>query len=168
MTSGLCSVFLEKMLRAGNRANTSLRMLNNMMRSRSVDSTGEYSSTVDLVELDLMTGTASFIKSGAAPSFVIRGGVVHRLQAGTVPIGILGALDVQATPFRLRADDTVVMISDGILQNDPDCTWLTEYLRGAGGQTPDEIVYRVCLHASECENHDDCSVVALRIRAAEE
>jgi stage II sporulation protein E len=168
LTSNLCSTFLEKMLRAGNRANTSLRMLNNMMRSRSADSTSEYSSTVDLVEIDLMNGDAAFIKSGAAPSFVVRGQVVQRLQSGTVPIGILGALDVQSTPYKLKEGDTVVMISDGILQNDPDCKWITDYLCGASNLTTDEIVYRICLHAAECEEHDDCSAVALRICCAEE
>jgi stage II sporulation protein E len=93
LTSGLCSVFLEKMLRAGNRAWTSLRMLNNMIRSRGADSVRECSSTIDLLELDLMTAKASFIKSGAAPSFVIRGSAVHCLQSGTAPIGIIQTLD---------------------------------------------------------------------------
>lgn len=167
-TSSLCSTFLEKMLRAGNRASTSLRMLNNMMRSRGVDSTGEYSSTVDLLELDLMSADGSFIKGGAAPSFIVRGRVVHRLQAGTVPIGILGTLDVESTVFPLREGDTVVMISDGILQNDPECTWLTTYLGGVGSLTPEEIVYHICLHACENEGHDDCSAIALRIRTAED
>lgn len=167
-TSGLCSTFLEKMLRAGNRASTSLRMLNNMMRSRGVDSTGEYSSTVDLLELDLITAEASFIKGGAAPSFIVRGRVVHRLQAGTVPIGILGTLDVESTAFPLREGDTVVMISDGIMQNDPECTWLSSYLCGVGSLTPEEIVYHICLHACESEGHDDCSAIALRIRAAQD
>ncbi len=167
LTSNICSVFLEKMLRAGNRASTSLRMLNNMIRSRGVDSTRECSSTVDLVELDLITAEASFIKSGAAPSFVVRGKVVHRLQAGTAPIGIISSLDVQSDPFTLRAGDTVVMISDGVLQNDEDAQWLTSYLSGVGGLTPEEIVYHICLHACEKESHDDCSAIALRIEAAE-
>lgn len=167
LTSNLCSVFLEKMLRAGNRAGTSLRMLNNMIRSRGADSTRECSSTVDLVEVDLMTGEASFIKSGAAPSFVVRGKVVHRLQSGTAPIGIICALDVQATPFRLKAGDTIVMISDGILQNDPDCQAITAYLGGVSHLTPEEIVYNICLQAAQNENHDDCSAIALRIQAAE-
>ena len=167
LTSNICSVFLEKMLRAGNRAGTSLRMLNNMIRSRGADSSRECSSTVDLMELDLMTAEASFIKSGAAPSFVVRGKVVHRLQAGTAPIGIICTLDVQATPFPLKAGDTVVMISDGILQNDPDAAWITSYLSGVAALTPEEIVYHICLHASENENHDDCSAVALRIEASE-
>ncbi len=167
LTSGLCSVFLEKMLRAGNRASTSLKMLNNMIRSRGADSSVECSSTVDLAEIDLMTATASFIKSGAAPSFVVRGKVVHRLQAGTAPIGIIGVLDMQSTTFYLKEGDTVVMVSDGILQDDPECDWLTSYLSEAGSLTPDEIVYHICLRAARAETHDDCSAVALRIVAAE-
>ena len=167
LTSGLCSVFLEKMLRAGNRAATSLRMLNNMIASRAHDSTKECSSTVDLLELDLMTGEGAFLKSGAAPSFVVRGKVVRRLQAGTVPIGILNTLDVQKTDFPLRAGDTVVMVSDGILQGDEDCEWLTSYLAEVATQTPEEIVYHICRRCAEGETHDDCSVVALRILDAD-
>ena len=168
LTSGLCSVFMEKMLRAGNRAGTSLRMLNNMIRSRGADSTRECSSTIDLLELDLMTGDASFIKSGAAPSFIIRGNVVRRIHAGSVPIGIICALDARQTCFELREGDTVVMISDGILQNDAECEWITSYLSDVGAQTPEEIVYRICHHAAEYDTHDDCSVIALRIHRAEE
>ena len=168
LTSGLCSVFLEKMLRAGNRAATSLRMLNNMIASRTQDSAKECSSTVDLLELDLMTGEGSFLKSGAAPSFVVRGKVVRRLQSGTVPIGILNTLDVQKTDFLLRAGDTVVMVSDGILQGDDECEWLTSYLTGVATQTPEEIVYHICRRCAESDTHDDCSVVALRILDADE
>lgn len=166
-TSGLCSVFLEKMLRAGNRAWTSLRMLNNMIRSRGADSVRECSSTIDLLELDLMTAQASFIKSGAAPSFVIRGDAVHRLQSGTAPIGIIQTLDAQETSVSVRTGDTLVLISDGILQNDEECEWLTSFLSNASALTPEEIVYRICLQASTFENHDDCSAVALRIIDAE-
>lgn len=168
LTSGLCSVFLEKMLRAGNRASTSLKMLNNMIRSRGADSTRECSSTVDLLELDLMTATASFIKSGAAPSFVVRGEAVHRLQAGTAPIGIIGTLDVHSSTFYLKAGDTVVMVSDGILQDDPEAERLVEYLSTVSQLTPSEIVYHICLQAACREEHDDCSVIALRITDAED
>jgi stage II sporulation protein E len=168
LTSGLCSVFLEKMLRAGNRAGTSLRMLNNMTRSRGADSTRECSSTVDLLELDLMTAKASFTKSGASPSFVIRDRVVHRLQAGTAPIGIICALDVQSTPFDLRVGDTVVMVSDGVLQDDPECEWLSRFLVDAATLTPEELVYHISLHAAKNERHDDCSALAIRICGVEE
>ncbi len=169
LTSNLCSVFLEKMLRAGNRAGTSLRMLNNMVLSRTQNnSAAECSSTVDLLEFDLVTGNASFVKSGAAPSFVVRGTTVHRIQSGTVPIGILRTPDAQTSEFPLREGDTVVLISDGIQQNDPDGEWLTGYLAGVGDKEPEEIVNRICLHASTGEIHDDRSVIALRIEKAVE
>ena len=167
-TSNLCSVFLEKMLRAGNRANTSLRMLSNLMCSRSADNARESSSTVDLLELDLMTGEGSFIKSGAAPSFVIRNGVVQRLQCGSAPIGIISGVAAQKTPCSFRAGDVVIMVSDGILQDDPSCEWLISYLERNGSKSPSEIVSRICRHASESDRHDDCSAVVLCIRAAEE
>ncbi|MBQ2734422.1 MAG: SpoIIE family protein phosphatase [Clostridia bacterium] len=163
LTSGICSVFLEKMLRAGNRAGTSLKMLNNMISSRGADSTRECSSTVDLLELDLMTGEGTFIKSGAAPSFVVRGNTVQRLQAGTVPIGIICTLDAQTTAFELREGDVVVMISDGIVESDPDCKWLTGYLGGIAEKSEEEIVTDICNHATAEKGHDDCSAVALKI-----
>ena len=167
LTSGLCSVFLEKMLRAGNRAATALRMLNNLILSRCPDSERECSSTVDLMELDLITGKASFIKSGAAPSFIVREGTVRRLQAGSAPIGIIRKLDAQTTEFDLHAGDTVVMVSDGILQDDPECEWLTAYLASCGTREPEGIVYDICSHAAGFPAHDDCSALALRIGAAE-
>jgi stage II sporulation protein E len=168
LTSNLCSVFLEKMLRAGNRAETSIRMLNNMIRSRSADSVGECSSTVDLLEIDLMTANATFAKSGAAPSFILRGKTVHRLQAGTPPIGIISNLDMCGKQFELRDGDVIVMVSDGIEQNDPGCRWLVSYLASCADTSPEEIVYNICLHASGGENHDDCSAVSLRISEATE
>ena len=165
LTSNLCSVFLEKMLRAGNRAGTSLRMLNNMILSRTQNnSAAECSSTVDLLEFDLVTGVGFFMKSGAAPSFVVRGSTVHRIQSGTVPIGILRNTEAQTSEFSLKAGDMVVLISDGIQQNDPDGEWLLNYLAGAGEKEPEEIVNRICLHASTGEEpRDDCSAIALRI-----
>lgn len=165
ITSNLCSVFLEKMLHAGNRANTSLRVLNNLVCSRSSDSAKECSSTIDLMELDLMTGDCTFIKSGAAPSFVIRGETVHRLTCGSAPIGILSDIEAQSNSLCLQAGDLVVMVSDGILLNDPECAWLLSYLGKAAEKTPEEIVREICAQASGFSHHDDCSAVAVRIEA---
>ena len=68
--SGVSAMFIEKMLSAGNRADITLRMLNNFLRSENSSSGRECSVTVDLMELDLMSGAASFIKSGAAPTYI--------------------------------------------------------------------------------------------------
>lgn len=169
LTANLCSVFLEKMLRAGNRTNTSLKMLNNLLLSRTHDnSAAECSSTVDLLELDLVSGNGLFIKSGAAPSFVVRGKTVHRVQTGSAPIGILRESDSQVCEFPFRAGDTVVMVSDGILQEEADAVWLTNYLCGLEEITPEKIVCQICARAAKSEHRDDCSAIVLRIEENEE
>ena len=109
LTSGITVSLLERLIRSGAGMETSLKLLNQIIRS-----TGrECSSTVDIAEIDLTTGEARFIKSGAAPSFVLRDGSIFRLQSKTVPIGILRALDAELIRFEVREGDTVVMVSDG-------------------------------------------------------
>lgn len=126
MTSGICAVFIEKLLRAGASMDTALKMLNSMMRARN----GECSATVDLMELDLMNGAVRFVKSGAAPSFVIRDGRLFRLQSKTVPIGIMRALDAEMIRFEASAGDVIVMLSDGVAKSFEDCPWLYDLLGG--------------------------------------
>ena len=78
LTSRMCRVFLEKMLACGNKKSVTLEMLNNLICSKST----ECFATVDLLEIDLMLGIASFIKSGAVPSYVIRDRRLIKLHRG--------------------------------------------------------------------------------------
>jgi stage II sporulation protein E len=77
MTSSICSIFLQKMISAGNGEYVSVKMLNSFIRSK----TGECSSTADLMGLDLLTGRISFTKCGAALSLVKRGKDIFKLSA---------------------------------------------------------------------------------------
>ena len=112
--SGLVTVFLEKMLSAGNHIETSLRMLNGVLRSKGGAWESECSATVDLLMFDLLNGQASVIKSGAAPTYVRRGGDIFRLRSETVPLGILNAIDARRTSLELLPGDVVIMVSDGV------------------------------------------------------
>ncbi len=113
LTSKLCSVFLEKMLVCGNKKSTTLSMLNHLLCSRDA----ECFATVDVVEIDLMQGVASFLKSGAVPSFIMRSGHLYKISAGTFPIGILPQVSAEVTDFELRAGDVIVLCSDGIVSD---------------------------------------------------
>ncbi len=126
--SGVCAMFIEKMLSAGNRADITLRMLNNVIRSENMGCGEECSSTVDLLELDLMSGTASFIKSGAAPTYIARGDTVYKINSRTMPVGIIKDADARITKFDTRSGDLIVMISDGCCPDSSDCPWLVDYL----------------------------------------
>ena len=56
LTSRICSLFLEKMLKAGNRCETSLKLLNSFMSEHDGRARSECSASVDLMELDLLSG----------------------------------------------------------------------------------------------------------------
>ncbi len=127
-TSGVCAMFIEKMLTAGNRADVTLRMLNNVIRSENMGCGNECSATVDLLELDLMSGTAAFVKSGAAPTYIAREGTVYKISSRTMPVGIIKDADARITRFDTQKGDIIVMMSDGCCHDSDDCPWLVEYL----------------------------------------
>ena len=153
VTSGICAVFIEKLLRAGASMDTALKMLNSMMRSRG----NECSATVDLMELDLMNGAARFVKSGAAPSFVIRDGRLFRLQSKTVPIGIMRALDAEMISFEALHGDVIVMLSDGVARSFEDCPWLYDLLSGEAmrDDDPERMARTIVRYAMENGASDD-------------
>ena len=121
-------MFMQKMLSAGNRADITLRMLNNVIRSENMGCGRECSATVDLLELDLMSGTAAFVKSGAAPTYIARDGTVYKISSRTMPMGIIKNADARITKFDTKAGDIIIMMSDGCCPDSEDCTWLVEYL----------------------------------------
>ena len=126
--SGVCSMFTEKMLSAGNRADITVRMLNNLLRNENMGRGGECSATVDLCELDLISGTASFIKSGAAPTYIVRSGTVYKVYSRTMPIGILKDTDTKISKFDTKKGDIIIMMSDGCCPDSEDCPWLVDFL----------------------------------------
>ena len=132
MSAGISSVFCEKMLMAGNRADITIRMLNNFLRGENSRRGVECSVTVDLFELDLMLGVASFIKSGAAPTYILRGGEVYRIASKTMPVGIIKNPDIKVTRFDMRRGDLVLMMSDGISGESDECEWIAHALCEAG------------------------------------
>lgn len=127
-SAGIASMFCEKMLMAGNRADITIRMLNNFLRGENSRRGGECSVTVDLFELDLMRGVASFIKSGAAPTYILRAGEVLRVASKSMPIGIIKNPDIKITRFDMKKGDLVIMMSDGISGESDECEWIVEAL----------------------------------------
>ncbi len=160
LTSGMCTLFIEKMMSAGNSASVTLKMLNCFLRARG----SECSSTVDLFEFDLVSGSARFIKSGAAPSYVVRGTNVYKISSRTIPVGIMRALDAEETSINLSPGDLVVLVSDGITKNEEDCAWLYSLL-SASSDRPAAATAAAIIREAERRSgrDDDATVCAIRI-----
>lgn len=169
LTARICRVFLEKMLGCGNKKSTTLEMLNTIVRCKNT----ECFATVDLLEIDLMLGTASFIKSGATPSYVIRDGKLFKIASSTAPIGILPQIRAEVTEFDLRENDIIVLSSDGIAYDDElfradDTAWFAEMLENECGDDLPAMAEKIVSMAS-CRNSrsDDMTVELIRVRKAE-
>ena len=108
-TSRLAAIFIEKLMHCATPKNVTLEMLNAFLMSK----TDETFTTVDLLEIDLLSGEAHFIKAGAAASYVLRGERLHRIESHTPPAGILRSMCAEQTTFRLLPGDFVILLSDG-------------------------------------------------------
>ena len=122
--SAAASLFLEKMLRAGNSVASGIEMLAALARADSE----EGFTTLDLFEFDMINGKGSFIKSGAAPSFVKRGNKLFKIRSKTFPLGILEDVDAERTTFDCEDGDKIIILSDGVTEDIEEPLWLCEYL----------------------------------------
>lgn len=167
MTSGAAGVFLERTLKSGVDVNTALRMLNHYLLSRSHSPEEEISSTIDLFCLDLYTGQGYFLKSGAAPSLILREGRLFRLSSHTLPIGILQAIDAQIIPFEVQDGDHILLMSDGVsdLEGGEGATndWLSDYLAGPLPEDDSALINQLFSLAREHGSFDDMSMISIRI-----
>jgi len=162
VTAKLSASFLEEILTGGAQMSAALTMLNSFLRKRNM----ECSAGIDLMEIDRYTGEAKFVKSGAAPSFVLREGRLFRLCSKTVPIGILRALDAEMIRFDLEAGDTIVMLSDGVSGNFEDCAWLCDMLASQAvmSASPAEIAQKIVRAAQAGEGRrDDITAAIVRV-----
>ena len=168
LTSEMCNAFLRNMLNAGNRMETSLRMLNSVLRAKGSKSETECSATVDLLQFDLYSGALTLIKSGAAPTFVIRRGNVFKLASPSFPIGILRAIDAKQMDINCEDGDVIVMVSDGAMREGDECTYLIEMLRDREliRETPSKIADKIIRRAKAEANTpiDDVSVIVVKVK----
>ncbi len=162
LASRLTAVYLEKMLACGNNKSQTLSMLNSFISQKSK----ECFATVDLLEVDLLTGKASFIKSGAAASYILRGSSLFKIASQTMPIGIVRELNAEEVTFELLDNDIIVMVSDGVSACFEDGVWLTELLTEGWRRkdTPDDICLRILDAAAEHNGRrDDMSVAMIKV-----
>ena len=72
-------------------------------------------STGDLCSLDLYTGVCSFLKAGAATTFIRRDQWVETISSTSLAAGLVQQLDFDTSVKKLYDGDYLVMVTDGVL-----------------------------------------------------
>ena len=113
---------MENLARNGLEQEDILKVLN-----RNLLSAGEEAVLgVDVASVDLKSGICDLFKAGAAPTYILRRGIVYEIGSETLPVGMLDEADVKHDRCTLAENDYLILISDGVLGKDKK--WLGEYL----------------------------------------
>ncbi len=75
---------------------------------------GEMYATLDAALIDLSSGEMQLLKSGAAPSYLIRDGEIRTLYSEALPIGIVRDIAPAVSDIPIQRGDILIMMTDGI------------------------------------------------------
>ncbi|GHU73840.1 stage II sporulation protein E [Clostridia bacterium] len=152
---------LEELIESGFDNELAVKIINSVIVLKNND---ESFSTLDICSLNLHSGLAEFIKIGAASTFVIRGNEVTTVRAGSLPIGILNTVDFESSSKKLRDNDIILMMTDGI--QDVFGNEMLDYLKKLKYVNPQDISDSILEEAklrSGGDLKDDMTVLAARI-----
>lgn len=153
---------LEKFLRSGVDPAAAMKILNSVMLLRSNDSWGY--ATVDLMCVDLFTGDTCFYKYGAAPSYVMNGKSVKRINGEPLSARMNGSEGTvpDLVRMRLRPGSTAIIASDGVIAGLED-EWIKAIL-GRGFEDMKALARSTLKEAERLYGaNDDMTVVAVRV-----
>lgn len=144
---------LRRMLCVGYPARYALRSINSLCALR--DRAGAV--TIDLAEIELDSGKVVLYKWGAAPSYLVTKTGAEKVGVATPPPG-LSVMDLEESSHRLtlRREQLLVLVSDGILEE--DALLCCE----DGLQSADELATRL-LSFSRLGGQDDATAVIIRL-----
>lgn len=162
---------VEKFMEAGFDEDKTINTVNSMMGMKFAED--EKYATLDFSKINLYNGEATFVKIGAAPTFIKRGNAVKSINSKNLPFGLVDEIDVEYISSQLKAGDILVSISDGILDidkfADESFIWLEEYLKQVNDD-PKALSEKILQKAKELsgkEIKDDMTVIVSKIYIAE-
>ncbi|MBE3594812.1 MAG: stage II sporulation protein E [Candidatus Carbobacillus altaicus] len=163
---------LRDILSTGLDMTLAVRSVNALLSLRASE---EMFATIDLVLIDLLSGEAKFLKIGAPPSFIRRGGAVMRIEGHNPPAGLTDARELDVISVKLRPHDTLIMVTDGVFAGELGSLQKERWLKRLVSEAPladaerfaDTILDQVA-YAARYAPDDDVTVVAIKIESRDE
>ena len=152
---------VRRLVSSGISMSCAQRLINSAL---SVKSRDESFSTLDVLKLDLFSHTASFLKAGAAASYILREGSIIKISGSSLPAGILTRCDPEVISDKITAGDMIIITSDGIdeellMKNEELCCKLSD-------SSPDKaskLLGELAVSSNENGVNDDITVAAVKI-----
>ncbi len=150
---------VSRLINCGISMVTAHKMINSMLRVKGWE---ESFATLDILRLDLGSGSARMLKSGAAPSYLVRDGGLKILSSDAFPAGILPACAPDIADLKLFDGDIILLASDGA---DEECAKMLCTL--AAKETSAESICNklggFCLDKCSGSPLDDITLIVVKI-----
>ncbi len=144
---------LRKMLTAGLPASFALRSLNSLCTLQSRAG----AVTVDLAELNLVSGKATLYKLGAAPSYLLTGHGPQRVGVAGMPPGLSVTREQETVTYlQLRRGQALILFSDGVAAE-----YAVEELASCGRESAATMAARLLERG---KGTDDATVAVIRLQ----
>jgi len=152
---------LNKMLQTGTNDKTAVSILNTLL---SLKEYNERYSTLDYATINKSKGTIDFYKIGSAPSFIIRGNKVIRIDNANLPMG--HSADIDKVTCELMVNDVIVMVSDGVIERYNNINkfekTLVQILRSSSIQIAHDII-RAAITEFGGKIPDDMTAIVIKV-----
>ena len=147
---------LSDLLQAGMQPDHAMEFLNGMYILRD---TGCF-STMDVLELSLITGQGTLYKWGAAPSYVKSGKIVKKLGTAAPPpgLGVGSTSSAEVIRLSLWGGDMLVLVSDGVVREETE-----DLLRSYDGENVKELSSLLTAQAEAAGGEDDMTAAVFRL-----
>lgn len=157
---------LEQMIEGGFDLKVAIKTINAVLGIRN---NYQAFSTLDISMFNRLSGECRFIKNGAVTTYIKRDHQVELIHTETLPLGMLKDVDPVMVTRNLKADDIIVMMSDGISDleaRDENSNWIENLLLSLDSLNPQRIADEIIDSAKEkCggEIGDDMTVLVFRV-----
>ncbi len=109
--SNVAVTLAKRLLTSGFSTQTCVHLINNILMT---NADRETFATVDLCVVNLYSGIAEFVKTGAAPSYIKQKTEETVISSTSLPAGLVSSPDADFSIKYLQSDDILIIASDGI------------------------------------------------------
>ena len=150
--SNMAVSIMTKLIKAGLSYDCALQVVNSSLMIKSED---ESLATLDVVDFNLFSGKAEFLKAGACVTYVKKNSRLYKKDMSSLPIGILNEVKFSKEAISLTEGDAIVMVSDGVLTGDE--RWLEKMISSWRDESSEELAFSIVEEAKKRRNdgHDD-------------
>ena len=154
---------LEEFLKTGFSKSASIKLINS---SLICNSESDFFSTIDLSIMDLKNGEVEIIKKGACPTYIKHAnGEYEVIRNNSFPVGVIRGEKNTVNKIKLKENDIIIMISDGIFNSLEKEDWIIDALKAINSNDPDYIsdtILKIALSTKNKDN-DDMTVIASKV-----